>query len=63
MNEYEELGYIEAAIINLSEQITELRGRKKYLINKIKELQQNANQNIYSETGREISNGEQPTSK
>lgn len=29
MNEYEQLGYIEAAIINLTEQLVELKTEKK----------------------------------
>lgn len=60
MNEYEQLGYIEAAIINLTEQLVELKTEKKFIINKIKE---NANKGIYFQTGRENSHGEQSETK
>lgn len=58
-NIYKELGLIEAAIISTKEQIKQLKQRKKFLIETLKDLQ-NASEDIYSTTGRTDSTGTQP---
>lgn len=57
-NIYKELGLIEAAIISTQEQLKQLKIRKNFLIETLKDLQ-NANQDIHTQTGREDSTGTQ----